>query len=66
MATKTQLIRMNNHLCKANVLPPFDSNVGGNPDVHGFAEYDENFWVRSSRRFETNQCIFRAMRADKP
>jgi hypothetical protein len=51
MATKEQLIRMNNKLCRGNFLPPF-TNMGnykmGTPDPHDdLGPHNVEFWVSS-------------------
>jgi hypothetical protein len=55
MATKEQLIRMNNKLCLANFLPPFD-NVGQGND--GLDPHNVEFWSGSYQFFTgaSNHC----------
>lgn len=59
IATKEQLIRMNNKLCRRSVLPPF-TNMGnykmGTPDPHDdFGPHNVEFWVGNKI---TNRCTF--------
>jgi len=63
MATKTQLIRMNNQLCKSNVLPPFNTRMGNNnkKDQHYYRDFGPQgveFWSGSHQIFSggDNHC----------
>lgn len=47
MATKTQLIRMNNKLCKANFLPPFNDMGSKDKVYNDFGTHNVEFWVSS-------------------
>ena len=48
MATQEQLIRMNNQLCLAEFLPPFDKIAGGND---GLDPHNVEFWSGSYQFF---------------
>eukprot|EP00536_Pseudo-nitzschia_multiseries_P006220 jgi/Psemu1/192604/e_gw1.130.116.1 len=49
MATKTQIIRMNNELCESNFLPPFYRM--GNQDYDDLGSHNVEFWSGSSQIF---------------
>mmetsp|Transcript_1041 Transcript_1041/g.2236 ORF Transcript_1041/g.2236 Transcript_1041/m.2236 type:complete len:608 (+) Transcript_1041:118-1941(+) len=51
MATKTQIIRMNNQLCKSNILPPFNRMGDQDQYYDDLGSYDVEFWSGSNQIF---------------